>query len=75
MRMFVYDIYELIGRKDEDIFLVIFVFYGFGGDELEMVGWLELLMDCFVVVFMCGDVEYGLVYGFYYMVIEGDFNL
>lgn len=56
MRMFAYDIYEPIGRKDEDTFPVIFALHGFGGDELEMAGRLELLMDRFVVVSMRGDV-------------------
>lgn len=44
------------------------------GDELEMAGRLELLMDRFVVVSMRGDVEYGPAYGFYHMVTEGDPN-
>lgn len=74
MRMFAYDIYEPIGRKDEDTFPVIFALHGFGGDELEMAGRLELLMDRFVVVSMRGDVEYGPAYGFYHMVTEGDPN-
>lgn len=29
--MFAYDIYEPIGRKDEDTFPVIFALHGFGG--------------------------------------------
>lgn len=74
MKMYAYDIYEPIGRKDGEIFPVIFALHGFGGDELDMAGRLDLLMDRFVVVSMRGDVEYGPTYGFYHMVTEGDPN-
>ncbi|MBC1242638.1 alpha/beta hydrolase [Listeria welshimeri] len=72
--MYAYDIYEPIGRKEGEIFPVIFALHGFGGDELDMAGRLELLMDRFVVVSMRGDVEYGPSFGFYHMVTEGDPN-
>ncbi|ARM72229.1 phospholipase/carboxylesterase family protein [Listeria monocytogenes] len=74
MRTYTYDIYEPIGRKETDKFPVIFALHGFGGDELDMAGHLEILMDRFVVVSMRGDVEYGPSFGFYHMVLEGDPN-
>ncbi|CAM4187002.1 alpha/beta hydrolase [Listeria ivanovii subsp. ivanovii] len=72
MRMYAYDIYEPIGRKAGETFPVIFGIHGFGGDELDMAGRLELLMDRFVVVSLRGDIEYGPSFGFYHMVLEGD---
>lgn len=75
MRMYAYDIYEPIGRKEGETFPVIFGIHGFGGDELDMAGRLELLMDRFVVVSLRGDVEYGPSFGFYHMVLEGDPNM
>lgn len=74
MRMYAYDIYEPIGRKEGETFPVIFGIHGFGGDELDMAGRLELLMDRFVVVSLRGDIEYGPSFGFYHMVTEGDPN-
>ncbi|WP_088840893.1 alpha/beta hydrolase [Listeria sp. ILCC797] len=70
--MFTYDICEPIGRKDGETFPVIFALHGFGGDELDVPGVLEIMMDRYVVVALRGKVEYGPSYGFYHMATEGE---
>lgn len=70
--MFTYDIYEPIGRKEGETFPVIYALHGFGGDELDVPGILEIMMDRYVVVALRGKVEYGPSYGFYHMATEGE---